>query len=59
MTYWIGYGIPTIILLAAIIYGVMRAGWLRPGEKRRLDNATRHVQRREDPQKSETPDSLR
>ncbi len=50
MWYWIGFGIPTIILLAALIYGVIRAGWFSPREERRLDANTRMMQRRDDPQ---------
>lgn len=52
MLYWIGYGIPTIILLIALIYAVHRAGWLSPQEERQLDRNTRMAQERDDPQKS-------
>jgi hypothetical protein len=48
---WLAYGIPTLILLAALIYGVMRAGWLTPRERRQLDANTEAAQRRDDPQK--------
>ena len=53
MHYWIGYGIPTIILLIVLIYGVHRAGWLGPREERRLDANTRMAQGRDDPLKSD------
>lgn len=43
MLYWIAYGIPTIILLIALIYAVHRAGWLSPREERQLDANTRVV----------------
>lgn len=48
---WLAYGIPTVVLLAALIYGVMRAGWLTPREKRQLDANTEAAQRRDDPHK--------
>jgi hypothetical protein len=48
VTYLIPYGIPTVILLAALIYGAHRAGWLRPSERARLDEATRWTQKREE-----------
>jgi len=32
MLYWIAYGIPTIILLIALIYAVNRAGWFSPAQ---------------------------
>lgn len=51
MLYWIGYGIPTIILLIVMIYAVYRAGWLSPREERQLDANTRMAQERDDPQK--------
>lgn len=51
MLYWFAYGIPTIILLAALIYGVHRAGWLNPREERQLDANTRAAQERDDPQR--------
>jgi hypothetical protein len=50
MMYWIGIAIPTIILLAALIYAVIRAGWFSRREERQLDANTRTVQRRDDPQ---------
>ena len=52
MYYWIGYGIPTVILLLALAYGVHRAGWLSPRERAKLDANTRWVQEREDPRRS-------
>jgi hypothetical protein len=50
MLYWIGIGIPTIILLAVLIYGVIRAGWFSGREERQLDANTRMMQRHGDPQ---------
>ena len=49
MYYWIGYGIPTVILLIALIYAVNRAGWFSPREERQLDANTRMAQERDDP----------
>lgn len=49
MLYWIAYGIPTIVLLIALIYAVNRAGWFSPREERRLDANTRMAQERDDP----------
>jgi hypothetical protein len=40
------------ILGAALVYGVVRAGWLRPHERAELDHHTRVQQGSEDPQKS-------
>jgi len=51
MLYWITFGIPTIILLIALIYAVHRAGWFSPREERRLDANTRMAQERDDPQR--------
>jgi hypothetical protein len=42
-----GFGVTTVVLLGALIYGVARAGWLSPREKARTDAATREMQRRE------------
>jgi hypothetical protein len=53
MNYWIAYGIPTIILLIALIYAVNRAGWFSPREERQLDANTRMAQERDDPQRRE------
>ena len=50
MNYWIAYGIPTIILLIALIYAIRRAGWLSPREERQLDANTRMAQERDDPE---------
>jgi len=50
---WLAYGIPTVILLAALIYGAARAGWFTRAEKRQLDANTEAAQRRDDPQKRE------
>jgi hypothetical protein len=41
-----------VVLGAALAYGVMRAGWLKPRERARLDQNTRARQRSEDPQKT-------
>jgi hypothetical protein len=41
-----------VILGAALAYGAMRAGWLKPRERAQLDQNTRAQQHREDPQKS-------
>jgi hypothetical protein len=37
-----------IVLAFLIVYGVRRAGWLRGGERERLDRNTRATQQRED-----------
>ena len=50
MNYWFAYGIPTIILLIALIYAVNRAGWFSPREERQLDANTRRAQERDDSQ---------
>ena len=52
MYYWIGFGIPTVILLIALIYAVNRAGWFSPREERQLDANTKMAQRRDDPERS-------
>lgn len=49
----LAYGIPTVVLLAALVYGVMRAGWFTPAEERQLDANTEAAQRRDDPHKRE------
>lgn len=41
-----------VVLGAALAYGVMRAGWLKPRERARLDQNTRAQQQKEDPQKA-------
>ena len=51
LLYWFAYGIPTVILLAVLIYGVHRAGWFGPLEERQLDANTRTAQERDDPQR--------
>ncbi|MBV9457720.1 MAG: hypothetical protein JO141_09440 [Bradyrhizobium sp.] len=51
MLYWIAYGIPTIILLIALIYAVRRAGRLSPREEQQLDANTRMRQERDEPGK--------
>lgn len=54
MLYWIAYGIPTIILLIALVYAVNRAGWFSPREERQLDANTRMAQARDDAERRET-----
>lgn len=54
MLYWIAYGIPTIILLIALIYAVNRAGWFSPREERQLDANTRMAQERDEVERRET-----
>jgi hypothetical protein len=49
MLYWIAYGIPTVVLLVALIYAVRRAGWFSAREKHQLDANTRMAQERDDP----------
>lgn len=39
-------GIAVVVLLAAIIYGAIRAGHLSRKERQRTDEATREMQRR-------------
>jgi CHASE2 domain-containing sensor protein len=41
-----------VVLGAAMVYGVMRTGWLKPRERAALDENTRARQRSEDPQKA-------
>jgi hypothetical protein len=55
MYYWVGYGIPTVILLIVLIDAVNRAGWFSPREERQLDANTRMAQKRDDPQQRNTP----
>jgi hypothetical protein len=40
------------ILGAALAYGILRTGWLKPRERAQLDANTRARQRSEDPQKA-------
>lgn len=40
------------VLGVALVYGVFRAGWLKPRERAQLDHNTRVQQRKEDPQKA-------
>jgi hypothetical protein len=54
MLYWIAYGIPTIVLLIALIYAVNRAGWFSPREERQLDANTRMAQERDEAERRET-----
>jgi len=42
-----GFGVGAAVLLIALIYGAMRAGWLSPRERARTDAATIDMQRRE------------
>jgi hypothetical protein len=58
MYYWIGFGIPTVILLIALIYAVNRAGWFSPREERQLDANTRMAQERDDPDIKGRPERL-
>lgn len=44
---WLAYGIPTLILLAALAYAALRAGTLSRAERVRIDAATRATQREE------------
>jgi hypothetical protein len=39
------------VLGVALVYGVVRAGWLKPRERAQLDENTRARQRSEDPKK--------
>ena len=54
MLYWIAFGIPTIILLIALIYAVKRAGWFSPREERQLDANTRMARARDEAERRET-----
>lgn len=47
------------ILGAALIYGAVRAGWLRPRERADLDRNTRAQQRSEDPQKTPAASAMK
>lgn len=40
------------VLGGALAYGAVRAGWLKPRERARLEENTRARQRNEDPQKA-------
>lgn len=51
MQYWIGYAIPTIVVIAILAYAVARAGRLNPREKQRLEHKTDSLHRAEDPQR--------
>jgi hypothetical protein len=55
MQYWIGFGVPILILLIVLVYGGWRSGWLTAHEERQLDADTRATQQREDPQRSIGP----
>ena len=46
------WALGVVILGAALVYGVIRAGWLKPRERARLEENTRARQRTEDPQKA-------
>lgn len=48
MTLEIWFGIGGLILITALIFAVLRAGWLSPPERQRTDAATREVQRQEE-----------
>lgn len=41
------FGVCTLILLAGLVYGATRAGWLTRRERARTDAATLEMQRRE------------
>ena len=58
MYYWIGFGIPTVILLIALIYAVNRAGWFSPREERQLDVNTKMAQERDDSNNERHPERL-
>ncbi|MGA7809968.1 hypothetical protein [Bradyrhizobium sp.] len=51
ISYWIAYGIPTVILLVALVYGASRAGSFTRRERRELDANARMAERRDDPLK--------
>jgi hypothetical protein len=44
----IWYGIGALILVVALVFAVVRAGWLSPPERQRTDAATREMQRQEE-----------
>lgn len=50
---WLWF-IGAFVLGGALVYGVMKAGHLRRGERARLDHATEERQRQEDPYKRPT-----
>jgi hypothetical protein len=45
------WALGVVILGAALAYGVLRTGWLKPRERTQLDRNTVERQRSEDPQK--------
>ncbi len=49
MTPGIWFDIGGLVLIIALIYAVLRAGWLSPPERQRTDAATRQMQRQEEP----------
>ena len=53
LAFWV---LAVVVLGGALIYGIMRTGWLNSRERAVLDANTRMRQRSEDPQKtSEVP----
>jgi hypothetical protein len=46
------WALGALVLGAALAYGVVRAGWLRPHERAQLDRNTKTQQANEDPQKA-------
>jgi hypothetical protein len=46
------WALGALVLGAALAYGIIRAGWLRPRERIALDRNTRARQASEDPQKT-------
>lgn len=51
----ISFGIGTLLLLGALIYGVVRAGQLSPREKAKTDAATRAMQQSYEARSSRAP----
>jgi hypothetical protein len=46
------WALGALVLGAALAYGIVRAGWLRPRERAQLDRNTKARQASEDPQKA-------
>jgi hypothetical protein len=44
----IWFGIGALIFIIALVYGVVRAGWLNPPERQRTDAVTRQTRRQEE-----------
>jgi hypothetical protein len=49
------WALGVVVLGVALVYGVFRAGWLKPHERAQLDQNTRARQRTEDPQEPREP----